>query len=496
MGWTALIGNVAKGAAKGAAKRVVSGARKVRKKGKKMAENIMGSKKEKDTSSSIVVREKTTTLAPFLGGDGGEGSDSSIKKPSSNASPLDRIDSSLLDIMSTLKDRRKLMLKKSRMARVQTDKEKKGKREGILERMKGMGKKMVGSVVAGAKGWWERLQKFLLMTLLGSLVVSIKENWEAIKKKIEEVVKFIQDLWNFMSPVLIPLFEGFKWVVKMKLKMWGAVIRMIKDKPQVEKETDQLSQNLKEVEKKSEWLTAQFKEAKDGTDDLGKKSFKDLANEAGVGDEVSPDNKEKSEKNLEDVAEEAVQQIGESDIETKLDDFKIKLEEVKDSSVKVDTTKMKKYDVGAFPVPETTQAIVHKGEVIIPAHKVKMVGGAMKINNIINLMQAPSKLEGLAREFAPMRDQIPSIVNQVISQSQLGDTSREVVERMKNTISIINEQASYEDPSSSVVLIPLPSPSQPSGGGEGGETVVISAKESAKQSLNRYVNAVIQQALY
>ena len=81
-------------------------------------------------------------------------------------------------------------------------------------------------------------------------------------------------------------------------------------------------------------------------------------------------------------------------------------------------------------------------------------------------------------------------------QSQLGDTSREVVERMKNTISIINEQASYEDPSSSVVLIPLPSPSQPSGGGEGGETVVISAKESAKQSLNRYVNAVIQQALY
>ena len=46
-----LLGNFAKGIAK----------KKVKKKGAEMAQNMMGSKKE----SAIVVREKTTTLAPM-----------------------------------------------------------------------------------------------------------------------------------------------------------------------------------------------------------------------------------------------------------------------------------------------------------------------------------------------------------------------------------------------------------------------------------------------
>ena len=83
------------------------------------------------------------------------------------------------------------MLNKSRKMRVQSNKEKKGKREGILERMKETGKKMVSGVVAAASGWWEKLQTFLLMTFVGSLVVAIKENWEAIKTQIEKVVNFV-----------------------------------------------------------------------------------------------------------------------------------------------------------------------------------------------------------------------------------------------------------------------------------------------------------------
>ena len=180
MAWTSLLKNVASGAAK----KMASGAKKVKGKGKQMAENMMGNKKEK--GGALVVREKTITLAPMLGG--GESSDSSIKKPKGDASPLDRIDSALLDIMNTLKSRRKLMLNKSRRMRSQDDKEKKAKREGILERMKEGGKKMLGVVASNAKGWWERLQTFLLMTLVGSLVASIKKNWEAIQKKIEETV--------------------------------------------------------------------------------------------------------------------------------------------------------------------------------------------------------------------------------------------------------------------------------------------------------------------
>ena len=120
MAWGALLKTVDKGAIK----------KKAKKKGAEMAKNITN-KKEKDNSSAIVVREKSTTLAPMLGG--GDTPDTSIKKPSTSKSPLDRIDSALLNIMNTLKSRRKLMLNKSRQNRVQADKEKKGKREGLLE---------------------------------------------------------------------------------------------------------------------------------------------------------------------------------------------------------------------------------------------------------------------------------------------------------------------------------------------------------------------------
>ena len=109
MAWGALVKSVAKGAIK----------KKAMKKGAEMAKNITN-KKEKDNSSAIVVREKSTTLAPLAPMSGGA-SDTPIQKPTTDGSPLDRIDSALLDIMNTLKSRRKLMLNKSRQNRVQAD---------------------------------------------------------------------------------------------------------------------------------------------------------------------------------------------------------------------------------------------------------------------------------------------------------------------------------------------------------------------------------------
>ena len=204
-----LLGNFVKGVAK----------KKVKKKGAEMAKNITN-KKEEDNSSSIVVREKTTTLAPMSGG----ALDTPIQKPTTKGSPLDRIDSALLDIINTLKGRRKLMLNKSRKMRVQDDKEKKDKREGLLESMKNVGKKMVKSAASAASGWWERLQTFLLMTLVGSLVVAIKENWEAIKVQIDKVVNVVKDIWEFTSPILIPLFKALKWITIQGFKMMAGIV--------------------------------------------------------------------------------------------------------------------------------------------------------------------------------------------------------------------------------------------------------------------------------
>tara|TARA_B100001113_G_scaffold24375_1_gene17818 strand:- start:1103 stop:2293 length:1191 start_codon:yes stop_codon:yes gene_type:complete len=395
--------------------------------------------------------------------------------------------------------------------RVQADKEKKGKREGLLEKKK-TGNKMLKSVAAGAKGWWDKLQKFLLMTMLGALVIAIKENWEKIKEKIDKVVNFVKDLWKFMEPVLIPLFEGLKWVVKQWTEMGSELMGLSKDKPKVEKETDQLSQDLKELEKKKDWVTGKFKEAEEGVKDYENKTFDEVANEAGLGSEVSPDSEEQPGKTKEQVEAEVGEQITGSDIETKLDEFKSKVEEVNVTPIKVDTSKMKKYETGASPVPETGPAIVHKGEVIIPAHVVKMAGGPMNIENMVNMMQSSttnikqnplkiiSIMQGMSKEFAPMGEQIPGMINEIIKESKLGTVSkkvtREMVEKMENTLTVLKEQTEYEDPSASTVIIRVPTSAPQSNGGGGGKTIAVPVGESGKATLNRYINALTQKALY
>ena len=506
--------------------------KKVKKKGADMAKNIVN-KKEKDNSSAIVVREKSASIVQSPGGAlVKQDQDSSITKPKSGSSPLDRIDSALLDIINTLKSRRKLMLAQSRRDRVQSNKEKKAKREGLLEKMKAGGKKMLGTVKAAATGWWERLQRFLLMTMLGSLVLAIKNNWESIQEKIEKVVKFVQNIWKFMSPVLTPLFEGLKWVVKQWAEMGSSLMKSSNDNKEIGKETDKLSNDLKELEKAKKDVDGKFKEAEQGVKDKKKEEFDDLAKKTGLNSEISPDNEELPETSREQVEQDVENKIDDSGIQSKLDGFQAKLGEIDVEPVEVDTSQMKKYETGASPVPETGPAIVHKGEVIIPAPVVKQVGGPMKIENILNMMQSSttnikqnphniiSIMQGMSKELAPMGEQLPGIINEKIMESKFGNVSTKIMEKMektssilndqeivektfsnntiaegmKNIITTLNEQTDYENPSPNTIIIPLPAPPQPSsGGGSEGETKVISIQGD---TLNRYMETLIQGTLY
>ena len=72
-----------------------------------------------------------------------------------------------------------------------------------------------------------------------------------------------------------------------------------------------------------------------------------------------------------------------------------------------------------------------------------------------------------------------------------------MIENMGNTLTILKEQTGYEDPSATTIIIPVPTPSQPpmSGGG-GGDTEIIPVGASSKDTLNRYMSAVIQKTLY
>ena len=460
-----LLGNFAKGAGK-----------KVKNTGKKMAQNMMGSKKEKDNSSAIVVREKTTTLAPMSSGGA---LDTPIQKPKSDGSPLDRIDSALLDIINTLKGRRKLVLSKSRRMRVQADKEKKGKREGVLENVKNMGKKMVGDVVATASGWWERLQKFLLMTLLGSLVVAIKENWEAIKVQIDKVVNFVQDLWKFMSPILVPLFDALKWVTVEGFKLIGKMMGMGESKAQIDKGVDEVSQELKDVNSETDGIKKGFKDANKDIKNITSKKVKSSQSE--ITQEKIDENKSKADDRPLSVTNPNKNTGGKRN-------------------------RRKKYNVGGY-VHEDGE--VHEGEYVVKESIVKKVGVTSIENVIKTMMQTSTKqikqnplkiisvMEGMAQEFAPMGEKLPDLINQTISESKLGTAPTQIVEKMQKTLTILKEQTDYEDPSATTIIIPVPTPSQPSmSGGGGGDTEIIPVGASSKDTLNRYMSAVIQKALY
>ena len=466
MAWGSMLKGIAKGAIK----------KKAKKKGAEMAKNITN-KKEKDDSSAIVVREKSTSLVgPLLGG--GDSTDSSANTSKKSGSPLDRIHSSLKDIMKTLKKRRKLMLNKSRRMRVQADKEKKGKREGVLENVKNMGKKMVGDVVATASGWWEKLQRFLLMTLLGSLVVAIKENWEAIKVQIDKVVNFVQDLWKFMSPILVPLFDALKWVTVEGFKLIGKMMGMGENKAQIDKGVDEVSQELKNVNSETDAIKKGFKDTNKDIKNITSKKVKSSQSE--ITQEKIDENKSKADDRPLSVTNPNKNTGGKRN-------------------------RRKKYNVGGY-VHEDGE--VHEGEYVVKESIVKKVGVTNIENVIKTMMQTSTKqikqnplkiisvMEGMAQEFAPMGEKLPDLINQTITESKLGTAPTQIVEKMQKTLTILKEQTGYEDPSATTIIIPVPTPSQPPMSGGGGDTKVIPVGASSKDTLNRYMSAVIQKALY
>ena len=169
----------------------------------------------------------------------------------------------------------------------------------------------------------------------------------------------------------------------------------------------------------------------------------------------------------------------------------------------------KKYNVGGYV---TRDGEVHEGEYVVKESIVKKVGVTSIENVIKTMMQTSTKqikqnplkiisvMEGMAQEFAPMGEQIPGMINETIKESKLGTVSKkvtkEMIEKMENTLTVLKEQTDYEEQKGNTLIISAPQPSRPSVMGGGGGTTVIPIGQSGKTALNRYVNAVIQKALY
>ena len=193
-----------------------------------------------------------------------------------------------------------------------------------------------------------------------------------------------------------------------------------------------------------------------------------------------------------------------------LEQANVAVKEVKNKVAKF-KIEMGYFEKGAVPVSETGPAIVHKGEVIVPAHIVRMAGGPLKIENIINMMSSSSGkikenplqvigiMQGMAQEFAPIGEQLPGIINETIGESKIGGAPAKILEKMEKTLTILKEQTGYEDPSGTTIFIPLPPSNQSSsnGGGNGGSgTNMVTVGDSTAATLNKYREALIQAALY
>jgi hypothetical protein len=317
------------------------------------------------------------------------------------------------------------------------------------------------------------------MTLLGSLVVAIKENWEAIKVQIDKVVNFVQDLWKFMSPILVPLFDALKWVTVEGFKLIGKMMGMGENKAQIDKGVDEVSQELKDVNSETDGIKKGFEDANKDIKNITSKKVKSSQSE--ITQEKIDENKSKADDRPLSVTNPNKNTGGKRN-------------------------RRKKYNVGGY-VHEDGE--VHEGEYVVKESIVKKVGVTSIENVIKTMMQTSTKqikqnplkiisvMEGMAQEFAPMGEKLPDLINQTISESKLGTAPTQIVEKMQKTLSILKEQTDYEDPSATTIIIPVPTPSQPSmSGGGGGDTEIIPVGASSKDTLNRYMSAVIQKALY
>jgi hypothetical protein len=282
-----------------------------------------------------------------------------------------------------------------------------------------------------------------------------------------------------MSPILVPLFDALKWVTVEGFKLIGNMLGLGKDKAQIDKGTDEVSDGLNKIKEKTSMLTSVFKK----TD----KDVRSLENEKLSNNKETMDNDQSPDKTK-------------NDADNKLNEIKTKNDELKEKSNKP------QYNVGGY-VHEDGE--VHEGEYVVKESIVKKVGVTSIENVIKTMMQTSTKqikqnplkiisvMEGMAQEFAPMGEKLPDLINQTISESKLGTAPTQIVEKMQKTLTILKEQTDYEDPSATTIIIPVPTPSQPpmSGGG-GGDTKVIPVGASSKDTLNRYMSAVIQKALY
>ena len=543
-----LLAGVAKFAA-GAGK-VAKGAAIKGKAGAKLAKNMFAKKKKKDKQTTSkeggsVIWNIKQVVVSVINLNALKSLKNNIKAAAKGKKDgpinraMDGIDKVLFNIIDTLGKRNKLAKKRQKDSRIQADLNKKKKRQGILEGMMKGGKKILGNIASGVKGWWEKLQKFLLMTLIGSLIASIIANWEAIKEKIGEVVKTIKGIWEKLEPVLTPLWKALKWITVEGFKLIGKVINHFKNKKQIEEGTKKLEKDLDEMNNKTSKITGLFEKAENEIKDLKNQNPDDLKKavedqSSGVEDQSSEKETQSQPKGSQVLKKAAA--IGTS---------AALLGTPAVAGVQPQTPLVSDITVGERAGYSESRGRVHSGRDIaapsgmgltVPSESVITDKGTQKdYGNYVVFKDAQGMEHMYAHLKAPCSYEVGDTVVPGDVIGRVGSTGRstgphlhwEISDKIgkvgyprenvldpieygyspqspfimapsrKKDVSSLNEQTSYEASSPQVVFIPLPSPSQQQSGGEGGGgSTVVPVGGSENEFLNRYYSSVHKARLY
>ena len=204
------------------------------------------SAKKPTVKRTVVSSEKLLNLKPL------EKRQQQLSKEKSNTgTPLDAsfntINESLASILSIISNTNTFKKEKVKDNQKKEAKQRKKIREAMLE---GAGRARVAAL-SKLKGvskpaFLDTIGNYFKNLLIGSLVLFVVNQYERIKKFVENIFAKIQELFDSLTPVLTPVWDSLKWIVGEGTKLIAPLVGFNTDTLQFDK--DKINENLAKID--------------------------------------------------------------------------------------------------------------------------------------------------------------------------------------------------------------------------------------------------------
>ena len=205
------------------------------------------SAKKPTVKKTVVSSEKLLNLKPL------ERRQQQLSKEKSNTgTPLDSsfntINESLTNILSIISNTNTFKKEKVKDNQRVEKKQRKKIREAMLE---GAGRARVAAL-SKLKGvskpaFLDTIGNYFKNLLIGSLVLFVMNQYERIKKFVEDTFKNIKELFENLKPILTPVWDSLKWIVGEGVKLIAPLIGF--DPKTLEFDKNKLDENLSKLDK-------------------------------------------------------------------------------------------------------------------------------------------------------------------------------------------------------------------------------------------------------